>query len=44
VRVLLVSAADVGEAARAAGADLFVAKPRAARDLAAAVRGVLAPA
>jgi DNA-binding NarL/FixJ family response regulator len=44
-RVLVVSAAeDVADEALAAGADLFVAKPRAARDLPAALRGVMAPA
>jgi DNA-binding NarL/FixJ family response regulator len=44
-RVLVVSAADdVADAALAAGADLFVPKPLAARDLPAALREVMAPA
>ena len=43
-RVLVVSAADVADDAYAAGADLFVPKPRAARDLPAALRELTAPA
>ena len=41
-RILVVSAADVEDEAYAAGADLFVPKPRAARDLPAALREVMA--
>jgi DNA-binding NarL/FixJ family response regulator len=43
-RVLVVSAADVGDDALAAGADRFVAKPRAARDLPGVLRELMAPA
>ena len=43
-RVLVVSSADVADDALAAGADLFVPKPSAARDLPAALRDVTAPA
>jgi DNA-binding NarL/FixJ family response regulator len=43
-RVLVVSAADIGDDALAAGADRFVAKPRAARDLPGVLRELMAPA
>jgi len=43
-RVLVVSAAEVGDDALAAGADRFVPKPRAARDLPAVLRDLMAPA